>query len=162
MRYDAWSKHVKMTDPDSIVKSAPFEETFSPVEKVWSDEARAAALAARRGRASTAASPAGKPHTHAVMIDGGFDKTFPDKESAKAYADRLRSNSRTGIPFNRPTRATVAKIPTSAGGRSGTFKPSRPEQMPLRPGETRTFPATVNKPLTFKKPKKSEGPRVRE
>jgi hypothetical protein len=30
-----------------------------------------------------------------------------------------------------------------------------PEQMPLRPGESRTFPATINRPLTFR-PKKSE------
>jgi hypothetical protein len=43
MRYDAWSKHVKMTDPDAVVKSASRQ-----VSKVWSDEARAAALAARR------------------------------------------------------------------------------------------------------------------
>jgi hypothetical protein len=51
------------------------------------------------------------PHTHAVMVDGGFDKTFPDAESAKAYAERLRSRSRSGIPSNRPTRATVTRIP---------------------------------------------------
>jgi hypothetical protein len=126
---------------------------FSPVEKVWSDEARAAAAEARRGRSGgrspmrtgsqmeSDAQRAGNraddrdwartqrenprarpgyrpsdrapktPHTHAVMVDGGFDKTFPDAESAKAYAERLRSRSRSGIPSNRPTRATVTRIP---------------------------------------------------
>jgi hypothetical protein len=137
---------------------------FSPVEKVWSDEARAAAAEARRGRSGgrspmrtgsqmeSDAQRAGNraddrdwartqrenprarpgyrpsdrapktPHTHAVMVDGGFDKTFPDAESAKAYAERLRSRSRSGIPSNRPTRATVTRIPRdlrekSAGSR---------------------------------------------
>jgi hypothetical protein len=59
MRYDAWSRHVQMTDPDAVVKSAP-----ATVEKVgWTDEARAAALEARR-RGWRAANPQATHFTH--------------------------------------------------------------------------------------------------
>lgn len=102
MRYDAWSRHVKMTDPDAVVKSEPFEETFSPVEKVWSDESRAAALEARRRNASgkTPEDAPGKSPKDAPGNLGGHQGALSRHgwENTGDYSDNSKLYSHGGAP----------------------------------------------------------------